>query len=128
MTPIDVPLRLLHALIPWTETVPSHNNPHSILPLCAFCTVQLDDEFKSTHFVTAAHTGDTTKAPNNPKISKLYEWFNPGVIRLIKNTIDATKKYDYKFVGLSHNTLRGAAGGAVLCAETLKAKGYITKK
>ncbi|HIX67167.1 MAG TPA: aspartate-semialdehyde dehydrogenase [Candidatus Anaerostipes excrementavium] len=36
--------------------------------------------------------------------------------------------YDYKFVGLSHNTLRGAAGGAVLCAETLKAKGYITKK
>ena len=36
--------------------------------------------------------------------------------------------YDWKFVGLSHNTLRGAAGGAVLCAETLKAKGYITKK
>ncbi len=33
--------------------------------------------------------------------------------------------YDYKFVGLSHNTLRGAAGGAVLCAELLKAKGYI---
>ena len=36
--------------------------------------------------------------------------------------------YDYKFVGLSHNTVRGAAGGAVLCAELLKAKGYITKK
>ncbi len=36
--------------------------------------------------------------------------------------------YDWKFVGLSHNTVRGAAGGAVLCAETLKAKGYITKK
>ena len=36
--------------------------------------------------------------------------------------------YDYKFVGLSHNTVRGAAGGAVLCAETLKAKGYIGKK
>ncbi|MCR4684654.1 MAG: aspartate-semialdehyde dehydrogenase [Lachnospiraceae bacterium] len=33
--------------------------------------------------------------------------------------------YDYKFVGLSHNTIRGAAGGAVLCAELLKAKGYI---
>jgi aspartate-semialdehyde dehydrogenase len=33
--------------------------------------------------------------------------------------------YDYKFVGLSHNTLRGAAGGAVLMAELLKAKGYI---
>jgi len=36
--------------------------------------------------------------------------------------------YDWKFVGLSHNTVRGAAGGAVLCAETLKAKWYITKK
>ena len=36
--------------------------------------------------------------------------------------------YDWKFVGLSHNTVRGAAGGAVLCAETLKAKGYIAKK
>ncbi len=32
--------------------------------------------------------------------------------------------YDWKFVGLSHNTVRGAAGGAVLCAELLKAKGY----
>ena len=38
------------------------------------------------------------------------------------------KVYDFKFIGLSHNTVRGAAGGAVLCAETLKAKGYITKK
>ncbi len=36
--------------------------------------------------------------------------------------------YDWKFVGLSHNTLRGAAGGAVLCAELLTAKGYIKKK
>ena len=38
------------------------------------------------------------------------------------------KVYDWKFVGLSHNTVRGAAGGAVLCAETLTANGYITKK
>lgn len=36
--------------------------------------------------------------------------------------------YDFKFIGLSHNTVRGAAGGAVLCAELLKAQGYITKK
>ncbi|MCD8231053.1 MAG: aspartate-semialdehyde dehydrogenase [Clostridiales bacterium] len=36
--------------------------------------------------------------------------------------------YDWKFVGLSHNTIRGAAGGAVLCAELLKAQGYISKK
>lgn len=33
--------------------------------------------------------------------------------------------YDWKFVGLSHNTLRGAAGGAVLCAECLAALSYI---
>jgi len=36
--------------------------------------------------------------------------------------------YDYKFVSLSHNTLRGAAGGGVLIAELLKAEGYIVKK
>ncbi len=33
--------------------------------------------------------------------------------------------FDYKFVVLSHNTNRGAAGGALLCAEIMKAKGYI---
>ena len=36
--------------------------------------------------------------------------------------------YDYKFIGLSHNTIRGAAGRAVLCAEALTAKGYIQAK
>ena len=43
--------------------------------------------------------------------------------RLREDTI-----FDYKFVGLSHNTLRGAAGGAVLSAETLVDMGYITAK
>ncbi len=37
-------------------------------------------------------------------------------------------QYDYKFVGLSHNTLRGAAGGATLLAELLCHEGYITAK
>lgn len=36
--------------------------------------------------------------------------------------------YDWKFIGLSHNTVRGAAGGAVLCAELLTAQGYIERK
>lgn len=36
--------------------------------------------------------------------------------------------FDWKFVGMSHNTKRGAAGGAVLTAELLYKKGYITKK
>ena len=43
--------------------------------------------------------------------------------RLREDTI-----YDFKFIGLSHNTVRGAAGGAVLCAETLAAKGFIKSK
>jgi len=43
--------------------------------------------------------------------------------RLRKDTV-----YDWKFVGLSHNTLRGAAGGAVECAELMKALGYIQAK
>ncbi|MGN0255975.1 MAG: aspartate-semialdehyde dehydrogenase [Chordicoccus sp.] len=43
--------------------------------------------------------------------------------RLRKDSI-----FDWKFVGLSHNTLRGAAGGAVECAELLKALGYIQAK
>jgi len=36
--------------------------------------------------------------------------------------------FDYQFVGLSHNTIRGAAGGAILTAELLKAKGYLDGK
>ena len=46
-----------------------------------------------------------------------------SVGRLREDTV-----YDWKFVGLSHNTVRGAAGGAVLCAELLKAQGYISAK
>jgi aspartate-semialdehyde dehydrogenase len=40
--------------------------------------------------------------------------------RLEKDT-----QYDWKFIALSHNTIRGAAGGAILMAELLAAKGYI---
>ena len=36
--------------------------------------------------------------------------------------------FDWKFVGLSHNTVRGAAGGAVLTAELLKAQGFIASR
>lgn len=46
-----------------------------------------------------------------------------SVGRLREDTV-----YDWKFVGLSHNTVRGAAGGAVLCAELLKAQGRIAAK
>ena len=63
---------------------------------------------------------------NRPQVSEDVNYENGmgiSIGRLREDTV-----YDYKFVGLSHNTVRGAAGGAVLCAETLKAKGYITKK
>ena len=36
-------------------------------------------------------------------------------------------QYDYKFVCLSHNTIRGAAGGAILMAELYAAKGYFDR-
>ena len=49
--------------------------------------------------------------------------FGVSIARLRPDSI-----YDWKFIGLSHNTIRGAAGGAVLCAELLAAKGYLEKK
>ena len=50
----------------------------------------------------------------------LYGGMGVSVGRLREDSV-----YDYKFVGLSHNTLRGAAGGAVLIAELLYKKGYL---
>lgn len=50
----------------------------------------------------------------------IYGGMGVTVGRLRKDTI-----FDYKFVGLSHNTLRGAAGGAVLIAELLFRQGYL---
>ena len=53
----------------------------------------------------------------------LYGGMGVSVGRLREDSV-----YDYKFVGLSHNTLRGAAGGAVLIAELLYREGYLTSK
>lgn len=61
---------------------------------------------------------------NRPQITLDVDYENGmgiSVGRLREDTV-----YDYKFVGMSHNTVRGAAGGAVLCAELLTAKGYIS--
>ncbi len=60
---------------------------------------------------------------NRPQVKMDVDFENGmgiNVGRLREDTV-----YDWKFVGLSHNTVRGAAGGAVLCAELLKAQGYI---
>ena len=63
---------------------------------------------------------------NRPQVKEDVDFENGmgiSVGRLREDTV-----YDYKFVGLSHNTVRGAAGGAVLCAELLTAQGYIQAK
>ncbi|MBR3994972.1 MAG: aspartate-semialdehyde dehydrogenase [Clostridia bacterium] len=63
---------------------------------------------------------------NRPQIKderEIYGGMGITAGRLREDTI-----FDYKFVGMSHNTLRGAAGGAVLIAELLAAKGYIIEK
>lgn len=63
---------------------------------------------------------------NRPQVSLDVDFENGMGISVGRLREDAV--YDYKFVGLSHNTVRGAAGGAVLCAELLTAKGYIKEK
>lgn len=63
---------------------------------------------------------------NRPQVTEDVDYANGmgvSVGRLREDTV-----YDWKFIGLSHNTVRGAAGGAILCAELLKAQGYITAK
>lgn len=63
---------------------------------------------------------------NRPQVSLDVDYengFGVSMGRLREDTV-----FDYKFVGLSHNTIRGAAGGAVLIAELLTAQNYITAK
>lgn len=63
------------------------------------------------------------EAPDRPQTKldrELYGGMGISVGRLREDSI-----FDYKFVCLSHNTLRGAAGGAVLCAELLYKQGYL---
>ncbi len=61
--------------------------------------------------------------PDRPQIKSERELENGMAVSIGRLREDT--QYDYKFVCLSHNTLRGAAGGAVLLAELLAAKGYM---
>ena len=63
---------------------------------------------------------------NRPQVNLDVDYENGMGISIGRLREDSV--YDYKFVGLSHNTVRGAAGGAVLSAELLKAMGYIEPK
>ena len=67
-----------------------------------------------------------TEEDNRPQVTLDVDFgkgMGVSIGRLREDTV-----YDWKFVGLSHNTVRGAAGGAVLCAELLTEQGYITHK
>ena len=72
------------------------------------------------HFLTYFEENDR---PATKTDRDLYGGMGVSIGRLREDSV-----FDYKFVGLSHNTLRGAAGGAVLIAELLYRKGYLTKK
>ena len=63
---------------------------------------------------------------NRPQVSLDVDYENGFGVSMGRLRED--KVYDYKFVGLSHNTVRGAAGGGVLIAELLVAQKYITAK
>lgn len=85
----------------------------------------------------AAFSGEPQKL-NLPSAPKQFLYYfeeenrpQPKLDRMLENGMAVSigrlrpdSQYDYKFVCLSHNTLRGAAGGAVLMAELLAAKGY----
>ena len=65
---------------------------------------------------------------NRPQVALDVNYANGMGVSIGRLREDNTKLYDWKFIGLSHNTLRGAAGGAVECAELLVKQGYINKK
>lgn len=61
--------------------------------------------------------------PDQPQIKTAREI--DGGMAISCGRLRESNQYDYKMVSMSHNTLRGAAGGAVLLAELLTAKGYM---
>lgn len=96
--------------------------------------VNIDQIIKAWHEFTAEPQHlRLPSAPNHPIHFFIKNDFpQPIFHRLIENgmavSIGRLRKdeiFDYKFVLLSHNTVRGAAGGAILCAELLRAKGII---
>ena len=69
------------------------------------------------------HAADTTASAEMPESRAFRDWMAD---RSSAREWDAL--FDYRFVCLSHNTVRGAAGGAVLTAELLVAEGYIAPR
>ncbi|MGB5529292.1 MAG: Asd/ArgC dimerization domain-containing protein, partial [Ignavibacteriaceae bacterium] len=66
------------------------------------------------------HYSDEDSFPQPKHQRNIDKGMAVSIGRLRKDSI-----FDYRFVIISHNTVRGAAGGAILCAELMKAKGII---
>ena len=69
------------------------------------------------------HVHTEAEEPTMPQIKIAREI--DGGMAISCGRLRESTQYDYKMVSMSHNTLRGAAGGAVLLAELLAAKGYM---
>lgn len=69
------------------------------------------------------HVHTEADEPDMPQIKSAREI--DGGMAISCGRLRESVQYDYKMVSMSHNTLRGAAGGAVLLAELLAAKGYM---
>jgi len=69
------------------------------------------------------HVFTEAEAPDQPQIKSAREV--DGGMAISCGRLRESTQYDYKMVSMSHNTLRGAAGGALLLAELLTAKGYM---
>ena len=82
-----------------------------------YANVDYDLPYKCDKFITYLDADDR---PQTKLDRELYSGMGISVGRLREDNI-----FDYKFVGLSHNTIRGAAGGAILTAELLYKKGYL---
>ena len=68
------------------------------------------------------HVSTEKDAPDQPQIKSARDI--DGGMAISCGRLRESVQYDYKMVSMSHNTLRGAAGGGVLLAELLAAKGY----
>lgn len=114
------------------------SNGHTAAVFVSFKNKPTMDEMKQiwTNFKGRAQELDLPTAPK--QFLNYFEEDNRPQAKLDRNMeggmavsvgrLRPDTQYDYKFVSLSHNTLRGAAGGAVLLAELLCAEGYIDSK
>ena len=108
---------------------------HFAAVFCSFENTPTKEEILNTwkSFRGRAQELDLPSAPkqflhyfeeDNMPQTKLHRGLENGMA-ISLGRLREDSQYDYKFVGLSHNTLRGAAGGAVLLAELLCAEGYM---